>query len=356
MTIFRDFINSKQTLLEKLYDHVDTYDIYDHFFKESGCSTEDLIINQGILYLSPFRHDEKPTVSLFTSKISKDILFTDFALPITGDILKFVKLYARHNGLYLDTLYEVVSYINMQMELGLFTNNPKRIKVDDRKIPERQKSPLLFKSREFTPTDLKYWSQFNVSKALLKEHNIRSIQYMLNESNEITYEFSNNKLAFALVTLDKVKIYCPENIDYKWRSNVPGNVWQYYQGVHNLKYKSTLLITKSYKDLLTFKALAEGQEFDVVAPQSETITLEEEFVTYIKERYDRIIVVMDYDAAGIRAANKLKKEHKFEVKFVSTARININGKLKCPYKDISDYTLLKGIKDGKLKVKEILAL
>lgn len=355
MSILKDFINSKQTLLEKLYDNVDAYDIYNHFFLEAGCTEQDIIVNQGILYRSPFRYDEKPTVSLFTSKKTKDILFTDFALGKTGDVLKFVNMYAKHQGIYVETLFDTISYINMQMELNLFTSNPKKIKVSNRALPERQKSPLLFKSREFTNKDLKYWQQFNVSKELLIEHDIRSIQYMLNENNEVVYEFAKNRLAFALITLDKVKIYCPESIDFKWRSNVPGNVWEYYQGVHNLKYKNTLLITKSYKDLLTFKALANGEKFDVVAPQSETVTLVPEFVEYIKNRYERIIVVMDYDLAGVRAANQLKKLYGFEVKFVSSDRVNVNGKLKCLHKDISDYTLFKGIEAGKIRVKEMVS-
>ena len=355
MSILEDFINSRQTLLEKLYDNVDAYDIYNHFFQEANCVESDITINQGILYRSPFRYDEKPTVSLFTSKKTRDILFTDFALGVTGDVLKFVKMYAKHQGIQIDSLYDTIVYINMQMELNLFTSNPKKLKVENRKLPERSKSPLLFKSREFTSKDLKYWKQFNVTKELLIEHDIRSIQYMLNENNEVVYEFSKNKLAFALVILDKVKIYCPESVDFKWRSNVPGNMWEYYQGVHNLKYKNTLLITKSYKDLLTFKALADGNEFDVIAPQSETVTLVPEFADYIQKRYNRIIVVMDYDLAGVRAANQLKKLYGFEVKFVSTDRINVNGKLKCLQKDISDYTLYKGIDAGKIRVKEIIS-
>jgi hypothetical protein len=355
MSIVRNFINAKQTLLERLYDSVDSYDVYNHFFREAKCIEEELVINQGILYLSPFRYDEKPTVSLFTSSKTRDILFTDFALGVTGDIIKFVNMYARHNGINLESLYDTVSFINSQMGLNLFSGTPTKIKIENRQIPIRQEVPLLFKSREFTINDLKYWAQFNVDENLLKEYDVRSIQYMLNENNEVTYEFSKNKLAFALVISDKVKIYCPESIDFKWRSNVPGNKWEYYQGVYNLKYKNTLLITKSCKDLLTFKALANGQEFDVIAPQSETVTLVPEFATYIKDRYDRIIVVMDYDAAGVKAANKLKKLYGFEPKFVSTERVNINGKLKCLYKDISDLTLLKGITTGKIRVKEIIS-
>lgn len=355
MAILRDFINSKQTLLEKLYDNVDSYDIYNHFFQEANCIEEELTINQGILYLSPFRHDEKPTVSLFTAKKTKDILFTDFALGTTGDVLKFVKMYAKHNGIYLESLFDTISFINMQMELNLFTSNPTKVKVENRQLPERQEIPLLFKSRPFTSRDIKYWGQFNITTELLDEHDIRSVQYMLNENNEVTYEFAKNKLAYALVVNDKVKIYCPESVDFKWRSNVPGNQWEYYQGINNLKYKNTLLITKSYKDLLTFKALADGKEFDVIAPQSETVTLVPEFVDYIKKRYNRIIVVMDYDAAGVRAANKLKKLYGFESRFVSTERVSINGKLKCLYKDISDFALLKGITAGKIRVREIVS-
>jgi 5S rRNA maturation endonuclease (ribonuclease M5) len=357
MSINRDFINSKQTLLEKLYDSVDDYDIYNYFFQEAGCTEEDVSVNKGFLYLSPFRDDEKPTVALFTSKITEDVLFTDFALGRTGDVLQFVKLYAEYNsGEILDSMYDKIKYIDEMMELGLLTSStPRKIKVENRKIPERQKVPLLFKSREFTKRDLDYWEQFNVSEKMLKEHDIRSIQYLLNEKGEVTYEFSRTKLAFALVTLDKVKIYCPESKDYKWRSNVPGSDWKYYQGIYNLKHRNILIITKSYKDVLTFKALSEDLEVDAIAPQSETITLDEEFVKVMKKRYNKIIVVMDFDSAGINAAEKLNNDYGFEIKYVSTDTVNINGKVKCLYKDISDYTVLNGIEAAKLKVKEIIS-
>ena len=58
--------------------------------------------------------------------------------------------------------------------------------------------------------------------------------------------------------------------------------------------------------------------------------------------YKRVIIIYDFDLAGVSAANRLRKrDSRIEVMFVSTKRMFINAKLKVIDKDISDFSVMR---------------
>ena len=86
-----------------------------------------------------------------------------------------------------------------------------------------------------------------------------------------------------------------------------------------------------------FKQL--GYEIDILAPHAESINLNEEFISLAKKRYkeENIIIVSDFDLAGVKFVQRCRQLNLNNYKFVSTNRIMINNKLKVLDKDISDY-------------------
>jgi hypothetical protein len=80
----------------------------------------------------------------------------------------------------------------------------------------------------------------------------------------------------------------------------------------------TLIITKSLKDVMVFYEFI-GDRYDVIAPHSETYILQRPSKVFICQ-YTKIIIIYDFDLAGVTGANKLRKRYpdKFLVKFVST--------------------------------------
>ena len=177
---------------------------------------------------------------------------------------------------------------------------------------------------------------------MLKHYNVKSVHKLLNEKNEVTYTVARRTLTFAYVIYNKVKLYRPEEApEYKWRNTCPG---YYIQGLEQLKKDNSnnkkLIITKSLKDIMVFKRFL-GDEYDVIAPHSETYIFSDTILKWLYKRYDEIIIIYDFDLAGVMGTNKLRKRNKslFTYKFISTERIKINGKIKIIDKDISDFVV-----------------
>ena len=83
-----------------------------------------------------------------------------------------------------------------------------------------------------------------------------------------------------------------------------------------------------------------GGTYDVLAPHSETYIFTDKILASFYKKYDEIIVIFDFDLAGVAGANRLrKKDSRIKVSFVSTKRIRVNGKITTIDKDISDFVV-----------------
>jgi len=345
MNIFKQFVLSKVTLTDKLLDEISDYDIY--------CELTGIEFELGKAVISPIRTDDNvPSFSLFIPTKKKDVRpeevwWRDFR-DGSGDVFKFTQQFALANyGVELNTRKEVIEFIDNQLQLGIFgTEKREYIKRDIDYEKARESKEILFKSRPFTIRDLIWWARYGVDEELLNAHNIRSIKYLLNEDFTIRKKISIYDLAFAFIVYDKVKVYRPEeDPSRKWRNSCPS---EYIQGWEQLQGYDTLVITKSYKDVLVFKSF---MNVDVIAPQSESGSFTEKHIEYIKANYQRVYVVYDYDEAGKIGAKKLEDDHGFTVRWVSTL---VDENLGKPVdKDISDYVFNHGYLAGINRMKKM---
>jgi hypothetical protein len=353
MAFLRELLKNKSNLTDKLFQYTDDYEIYSTLIGRD--------IEIGEVMSSPIRpYDEHPSFAVYVPTRLKseyklrpeEIWFKDLADGRYGNVFKFVRCFALfHYNLELESQYEVVKFIDQQLNLGLFKNNNEIIKRE-RKVYnyEVKVKDLYYKSRPFTKRDLSYWEKLCLDKNDLNFWNVKSIHYLLDENNNIRKEFRRTELAFVYRFWDKEKLYQPEAPkSFKFRNTCPGNDYQYYQGFEQLRGKfngvDKLIITKSYKDVMVFYKLFNEHlniKVDIVAPHAESINLSEEFVSLINKNYDDIICVSDFDLAGVRFANQCKKLG-FKYKFIDTNRILINNKMKVIDKDISDYLINKGL-------------
>lgn len=349
MPFLRELLKNKSSLTDKLFQYTDDYEIYSTLIGQD--------VEIGEIMCSPIRpYDEHPSFAIFIPTRTKkevraeELWYKDLADGRCGNVFSFVKHFAMfHHNLELSSQYEVVKFIDEQLELGLFKNSVKvhrERKVYNYEVKVRD---LYYKSRPFTKRDLDYWGKLGQTKEDLEFFNIKSIQYLLNDNNTIRKEFRKNELAFIYKFWDKEKLYQPEAPkSYKFRNTCPGNDFRYYQGFQQLRGKNEnvniLIITKSYKDVLVFYKLFNKYlniNVDIVAPHAESINLSNEFINIIKLNYDEVICVSDFDLAGVRFANQCKR-YGFKYKFVDTNRVLINGKMKVIDKDISDYLVNNG--------------
>ena len=113
-----------------------------------------------------------------------------------------------------------------------------------------------------------------------------------------------------------------------------------------------LIITKSLKDVMVFYEFL-GDKYDMIAPHSETYIFTDTLLDYLYKKYDEIIIIYDFDLAGVSGVNKLRKRNpeKFSYLFVSTQRILINGKVKIIDKDISDFSVDRSDDEIREKLK-----
>jgi len=344
----------KESLTDKLLKYVEDYEIYQTLIGKD--------IELGETTNSPIRaSDDFPSFALYIpTRIPnirpEEIWFKDLADGRYGDVFKFVKYFAEHQyGEIISGRYEAIKFIDAQLELGLFDDNnePTRVAIK-RNYEKRPVKDLFYKSRPYTKHDLEFWSKHLQTKEDLEFWGIKSVRYLLDDQGIVRKEFRRKELAFIYQFFDKEKLYQPEAPrSFKFRNTCPGNDYNYYQGFEQLRGKNngvnTLIITKSFKDVIVFYKLFNGilnLPVDCIAPHAESITLSEKFVDGIKQNYDHIICVSDFDLAGVKFANQCKK-HGFIVKFVSTERTLINNKYKVLDKDISDYLINNGLSKTK---------
>ena len=337
MNLTNVFLNSRESLLTRLFRSVSSYDIYCNLVGED--------IEIGKVILSPIRKDNRPTFLLFVSETKDEVFFKDYAW-LGGNVIKFTQLFALyHENIHLNTFTETVRYLDEKLGIGLFPGTVKKEIVRRADIDQAyyaSKRVIKFKSRPFTERDLEYWQQYHITPDILDLYKVRSVRHFLNEQNEVIWTVSTSAIVLAYVIYNKCKIYRPEDaLEFKWRNTCPGH---YIQGMEQLKIigkRENLIITKALKDVMVFFKFI-GKLYNIIAPHGETYNFTDKMLSLFLASYKRVIIIYDFDLAGVSAANRLRKrDPRIEVMFVSTKRMFINAKLKVIDKDISDFSVMR---------------
>jgi len=343
-----DKLLENNNLLITLHNTLDDYNIYRLFIN--------IDIDLGEAINSPLRYtDDFPSFVLYIPQRIPDlrenaIWYKDLGDGDYGDVYKFVKKFAKfHLGIELKGKIDVAQYI-------LSILGSEQIKYNFNYQPKLVEH-IYYKSRPFTSKDLEYWAGLDQTEEDLNFWKVKSVKYLTNAEGVVYKEFFKRDLAFIYQIQDKEKFYGPHfDKSKKFRNSCPGDDYLYYQGYEYLRGKKEdvkiLIITKSQKDVMVFYKYFNSFlhiPVDVVAPHAESIKLNLEFVEIIKNNYEYICVVADFDLAGIKFVQSCK-QHGFAYKFISTNRININGKLKVLNKDISDFRM----NTSKAETKKLL--
>lgn len=266
--------------LDYILSKVSEYDIYAHYLGQ---------FKVGAIYNSPFRKDKNPSFGIYYSKRTKQLLFKDHGTGECGNIVKFVSLYTGLTN-YNDILKDIVKQLNITTDT----------KLDSSKqyIPSSE-TVIGIVRQKFTPTDINYWSQFNISEKTLKKYNVNSIKYYLcNGIVKGIYKEDNPMYAYKVY--NNFKIYRPLADKYtKWRNNLT----EYdIQGYAQLPSKGdTLIITKSMKDVMCLYEMG----IPAISPSSESTFIPNDILEGLKKRFKRIIILFDRDNAGVKYLRKM---------------------------------------------------
>ena len=149
---------SLRDLLEKVND----YDIYSYYLGS---------FKPGKLMNSPLRPDDKiPSFAIFPSKTG-DLLFKDHGTGVSGNTLKFIKLYRQ-----IDTREELEREL---LKIVRCINPNQTVQKPVRKAEYASETLIGIVRQPFTDIDKQYWKQFHISIDTLRRFNVFSIKYFL---------------------------------------------------------------------------------------------------------------------------------------------------------------------------------
>lgn len=296
---------------------------------------------------SPLREDNNPSFSLFKGR-GGGLMYKDFATGDCGDIIKFV------GKLHSLSFRETLELIDVDFNLGLATSKSTvavnkgfktNLSINTVETAPRS-SKLGVKRQEFTTTDMEYWGQYGIDKECLQKYNVFSVRFFfVNGIRVSTYSHSNPIYCYIFLKDNKVtyKVYKPLDKQYKWSSNTNRTVLQGWDQLP--EYADTLIITKSLKDVMVFNQMG----YASVAMQNEVSTIKDTVVDELKQRFNKIFILQDFDYAGVSGSNKLRKLYGFTPFFIQTFETRSNG-----LKDISDYVQARGIDDAYRMIYTII--
>lgn len=279
---------------EQILNIVSEYDIYERYLGK---------FKVGLIYNSPFRDDKNPSFGVYKGR-KGNLMFKDHGNGICGDVIKFVgTLFG------IDNYQEILGKIYEDLVLTKKAR-PRTKRKTTTQYETSTETIIGVVKQDFTPTDVAFWKQFDISVDTLLKFNVSSIRYYLcNGVVKAIYKLDNPMFAYQVY--DKFKIYRPYGDKFtKWRNNLT----EYdIQGYEQLPPKGDILfITKSLKDVMTLYEMG----IPSISPSSESTFIPEKALNEVKKRFKRIIILFDRDTAGVRQSRLESLKWGLEAMFV----------------------------------------
>ena len=254
------------------------YDIFMYYcpsFKELGKK-----------FKSDLRKDTSPTVSIIP--YNGRLLYKDFGNSEHAfDCFNYIK----HK--YGCSFIGALRIIDCDFNLGLSSKKDAinftmgYMAYSQQKTPKFIKPEVLIKkkTRHWNKEDVKFWSQYLVSKELLTTFAVEPISHFWINSTR----FSCKSISYAFRFNTRYKIYSPYDEKNKWLSNTKKTDVQGYNQLPNNGER--LIITSSLKDVLCLTSAG----YNAVAMQSEMQIPEEKLISELKKRFTTIEILYDND-------------------------------------------------------------
>jgi len=296
----------KQNVLQKTNNGED---LFRYILQQYG-----LQFQLGKTIKNPFYADTKPSLSFYTDN-NGQIRFNDFGNPdYKGNCFDFARFFYKMNISTKEGFYDLLKRLNQDMRLEL--------------VEYQQKEQKHFRNvscKEFTDSELMYWSQFGITDIVLKQYGVCSIEFYTIKSQQ--YYTKQNSFVFGYkVTENCYKIYKPLDKKYKffWVGSKPKD---YIFGLEQLSPSADILfITGGEKDVMTLRTLG----YDAITLNSETAaSIPEELLNELRSRFELIFVLYDIDDTGKNQSEVLVNEYNLK-------RIELPKVPDSVCKDISD--------------------
>lgn len=203
--------------------------------------------------------------------------------------------------------------------------------------PKDESSPTLIevKKQDFTKTDIDYLNRYEITESTCEKYKVYSLrQIWLNRDCIYFYSDNDPALGYYFGTKNgiqqwKIYFYQRDSFRFICNTNRP-------QGYPQLPGSGEYcVITKSMKDVMCM------HEFDIpaVAPQSESQLPNEQLISELQSRFNRLFSLYDFDRTGISTANGLFRKYEIPRLFLTNGRF---GSVDYVAKDFSDFVAKYG--------------
>jgi 5S rRNA maturation endonuclease (ribonuclease M5) len=266
--------------------------IFEHF-----CKLKEKLTGQDVKIKSMFNLKERtPSMCIYTDGYNT-YKYKDFSTGKGGSAIDMVKdlsqlPFHKTCQLIVETYNDFVLHNNGGYDIEKFQKASK-YKVTSHKF------------RSWSTQDQYFWTKFNIGSKILDAHNVKPLESycMTKDEDELCikglYLYGYFKDDGTLY-----KIYQPKTLDKKFIK-----VTGYIQGMHQCTGNKNLLIISSLKDVMSVKSL--GINLDVIAPDSENTMIKQDMMEELRDKYNKIIVMFDFDEAGIESMKKYKEKYPF---------------------------------------------
>lgn len=279
----------------------------------------------GNTFCNPFREDITPTCNYFYSLVDDKLRMRDYAGRSNGhddrmfnaDIFDVVALRHKLNTGDKNSFKLILNIIAKDFRIHRYQDPDEIVNFDKFLSSQRNIKTKLriikVAPRAWNRSDEQYWyKNYGISSVNLKKHKVLPVEQLWVEDRDgllnRTYVYSSKDPAYAYFggkENDIViwKIYFPFR-RHKSQSKVITNK-AFMQGLDTMVPAPIGLITKSYKDVMAMKEF--GVQSVSLASESIPPSLDEVFT--LKRNFDFVFSLLDFDRAGIRMAQYLRKKH-----------------------------------------------
>jgi len=302
-------------------------------------------------FCSPFRKDNNPTCGLYYNDYGK-LRMRDLAGYFWGDCFDAcafrLKVDANNKQAFQLILHTIAKDFRIHKYKDY--NEVRKYEIITEAFFKKQNEKITTRfnivPRNYNSYDKLYWDKINVSKQLLEEGKVYFAQEISVSKNNLPfiniYKYKTKDPAYCYWggkdknNIDMWKIYFPFRRN-KGETRFVSNS-SFLQGKQLITCGRVGIITKSYKDVLAFRSLG----LQAVAPSAESKLLTKDEFWFMKTKFDYLVSCMDYDRAGMRMAQMLRKIYKIDPIMFTNGRYN---SLDFGSKDLTDFISKKGVNE-----------
>lgn len=268
--------------------------IFEHF-----CKLKEKLNGHDIKIKSLFNAKERtPSMCIYFDAKKNTYRYKDFSSGKGGSAIDLVKEITQL------PYYKACSVVVEKYNDYVLHNNGGYDVKEFKQASKYRVSRYVFRS--WNTSDQYFWTQFNIGSRLLEEYCVKPLEYYVLSKEVVDgtpYELTiRGNYLYGYFKKDGTlyKVYQPKTLDKKFIK-----VTDYIQGSEQINNHPYLIITSSLKDIMALRSLK--IPIDIVAPDSEnSIIRKENMQQYIKD-YKKVIILFDYDDAGIKAMEKYKE-------------------------------------------------